>query len=85
VAVPSKSPLESLQLTFAVKCSGPTRLALPVSFNAFSSVFVVDPGGKLRRIPYVHIPTDPRVIIQVPTSEPEVVVVHLPTLWGVLS
>jgi hypothetical protein len=85
VVVPAHSPLESLQLTFTVSCARPTRLALPVSYNAYSSVFVVNAEKKLRRIPYERVPSDPRIIITVPSTRPEIVVVHLPTLWGVLS
>jgi hypothetical protein len=84
VTVPTKSPLESLELTFGVTCKGPTRFALPVTYNAFSSVFLQGKEGELRRIPYYHLSTDPRIIIEVPNSRPQVVVVHLPTLWGVL-
>jgi len=85
VVVPSRSPLESLSLTFGVRCSAATRLALPVTFNAYSSVFVKAAGGGLEKIPYYHQPTDPRMIIKVPGPGAEVVVVHLPTLWGILS
>jgi hypothetical protein len=84
VTVPTRSPLESLELTFGVTCKGPTRFALPVTFNAYSSVFLQEKGAKLRQIPYYHLSTDPRMIIDVPNSKPQVVVVHLPTLWGVL-
>ncbi len=85
VGVPTRSPLETLSLTFTVKCGGATRLALPVSYNAFSSVFVEDKGKTLSEIPYSRASTDPRMIIDVPSSKPEVVVVHLPTLWGTLK
>ncbi len=81
---PAHAPLETLQLTLSVACGGATRLALPVSYNASSSVFV-DQNGQLHRIPYAHIPTDPRMVINVAGSRPETVVVHLPTLWGILS
>jgi hypothetical protein len=84
VSVPTRSPLESLELTFGVTCKGPTRFALPVTFNAYSSVFVQEKGGELRQIPYYHLSTDPRMIIDVPNSKRQVIVVHLPTLWGVL-
>lgn len=85
ITVPTRSPLESLELIFGVTCKGPTRFALPVTFNAYSSVFLKEKGDRLRQIPYFHRSTDPRIIIQIPTSRPEVVVVHLPTLWGILS
>jgi hypothetical protein len=85
VSVPTRSPLESLEFTFGVTCKGPTLFALPVTFNAYSSVFVKERGGELRQIPYFHRSTDPRIIIDVSNSKPQVVVVHLPTLWGVLT
>ena len=85
VLSPTKVPLESLSLTYQIACSGPTEVALPVTYNAFSSVFVKDTAGGLHRIPYFHRKTDPRMIIKVHSSKSETVVVHLPTLWGVLS
>jgi hypothetical protein len=85
VLAPTNVPLESLSLTFEVTCAGATRVALPVTINAFSSVFIAGGDGKLRQIPYFHRRTDPRMIIDMSGSTPETVVVHLPTLWGVLS
>ncbi len=35
---PSRWPFESLEVRFAVSCAGETRLALPISYNQFSSV-----------------------------------------------
>ena len=84
IVVPSKSPLESLQLTFRVTCHSATRFALPVTFNAYSKVFVGRTGRTLRPIPYFRVPTDPRIVIDVKSSGSELVVVHLPTLWGTL-
>ena len=84
VVGPSHAAFETLQLTFSVTCGGATRLALPISINAYSKVFVKKAGGGLRQIPYFHSRTDPRIIINVTSSEPETVVVHLPTLWGTL-
>jgi hypothetical protein len=76
---PKDAPLETLELKFSVSCGGPAKLALPVSYNGFSSVFV---DG--RQVPYSRIPTDPRMIIDVPSAKPVTVTVHLPTLWGTL-
>ena len=84
VAGPAHAPFETLELTFSVSCAGATRLALPVSINAFSKVFVRNAAGQLHQIPYAHIPTDPRMIIHVAGPGSETVVVHLPTLWGTL-
>jgi hypothetical protein len=84
IVVPSRSPLESLQLTFTVTCHRATRFALPVTFNAYSKVFVGRTGRTLHPIPYFRVPTDPRIVIDVKSSRSELVVVHLPTLWGTL-
>jgi len=84
VAGPTHAPFETLELTFSVSCAGATSLALPVSINAFSTVFVRNAAGSLHQIPYSHIRTDPRMIIHVAGPGPEIVVVHLPTLWGTL-
>jgi hypothetical protein len=85
VVGPSHAAFETLQLTYAVTCGGATRLALPLSYNGYSTIFVEGTGGKLRQIPYLRVRTDPRIVINVTSSRPERVVVHLPTLWGVLS
>ncbi len=84
VRVPTRLPLESLKLTFAITCGGSTRLALPISYNAYSTVYVNDARGNLYQIPYFRVASDPRMIIGVRSSRPEEVVVHLPTLWGSL-
>jgi hypothetical protein len=85
VTSPSHAPFETLQLTFTVACSGSTRVALPISYNAFSKVYAEEAGGKRRPISYAHVRTDPRIVIDVASSRTETVVVHLPTLWGILS
>ena len=84
ISVPTRSPLETLELTFTVKCAGPTRFALPVTFNAYSTVYVKGKGGELHQIAYRRIYTDPRMVVDIPDAKSEVIVVHLPTLWGVL-
>ena len=83
VNAPSDAPFETLQLTFSVRCRGATQLAIPISYNGYSKVFVQRAGGKLIQIPYFHRRTDPRIIINVTSSRRDVVV-HLPTLWGTL-
>ncbi len=83
VVAPEHAPFETLQLSFMVSCAGATRLALPVSYNASSSLFV-ERHGVLHPIPYFHVRTDPRIVIAVGGAGPETVVVHLPTLWGIL-
>ena len=85
VVEPSHAAFETLQLRFSVSCSGRTRVALPISYNDYSTVFVETDRRALRQIPYFHARDDPRILINVPTSGMETVVVHLPTLWGTLS
>ena len=85
VTGPSRWPFESLTVRFAVSCTGRTQLALPISYNQFSSVFEAREGGTFQRITYVHIPTDPRIVISVTSAQPMTVVVHLPTLWGMIG
>ncbi len=85
VAEPSSAPLETLRLSLRVDCDGPTRLALPVSYNGFSTVLRVEADGTLQRIPYFRVPTDPRIVIDVRSPGPQTLIVHLPTLWGTLS
>ena len=84
VVGPAHAAFETLQLRFSVSCDGVTRLALPVSYNAFSKVFVEEAWGRLQEIPYFHLRTDPRIIINVTSSRTQTVIVHLPTLWGIL-
>jgi hypothetical protein len=81
---PPHTGFEMLSLAFSVKCDGRAVVALPISSNSYSKIFVVGASGKLDQIPYYHVPMDPRTIIHVPRSVSETVVVHLPTLWGVL-
>ena len=82
---PARAEFETLALQYRVTCAGATRLALPVSINPSSTVYVRGPGGGLRRIPYFAVPGDPRVVIDVRSPGTEQVILHLPTLWGVLS
>jgi hypothetical protein len=42
-------------------------------------------GETRRQTQYHHSRSDPRMIIDVPGSKSEVVIVHLPTLWSVLK
>ena len=81
---PLHAPFEALQLRFSVTCSGPTQLALPISYNAYSKVYVTGKGGTLHQIPYFRVRTDPRIVIDVTSFRSGRLVVHLPTLWGVL-
>jgi hypothetical protein len=85
VTGPSRWPLESLSVKFVVFCAGKTLLALPISYNQFTSIFESGAGTTFHRITYMHIPTDPRIVITVTDSRPVTVLVHLPTLWGIVG
>jgi hypothetical protein len=85
VVVPSRVPLETLRLRFTVACRRPALVALPVTYNPFSTVWVVGSHGKWRHVPYVHSANDPRIIVRVTDAAPTTYVVDLPTLWGVLG
>jgi hypothetical protein len=85
VTGPTRWPLESLRVKFTVSCTGKTPLALPISYNQFSSVFESGAGVPFHRIAYSHVPTDPRIVISVNDSHLVTVVVDLPTLWGMVG
>jgi hypothetical protein len=85
IQLPTRSPLESLQLAFVVTCDRPTSFALPVTYNSYSSVFLEERDGRFRQVPYIHVASDPRIVVHVPAAGPHTFVVHLPTLWSVLS
>jgi hypothetical protein len=84
VGEPAGTPSESLNIELRVKCAGPTRLALPISYNAYTSITSVSSDGQHRSVPYFHLRTDPRIIIEVPNDERETLQISLPTIWRVL-
>ncbi len=84
VVQPHPMPFESLHFSLRVTCAGPTLLALPVSTNPFTTVDQVGPGGGVHRLTVVHVRTDPRLVVRVPGPGTRTLVVHLPTLFGVL-
>jgi hypothetical protein len=75
---------ESLEATYRVACAGPTRLALPISFNPYTTVTERTTGSRSAPIAVLHAPTDPRIIINVSTEGTHSFTVHLPTLSGIL-
>ena len=84
VVEPQKTPFESLQIRLTVRCNRATELALPISYNAYTQIFRSEPSGALQAVPYMHVPTDPRIVIAVPSTGREVLTVHLPTFWRVV-
>jgi hypothetical protein len=75
---------EALQITYTVTCRGPTLVALPVSYNAFTTIAEEDHGGQAQPVPVVHVATDPRIVIRIRTAGSHTLVVHLPTLSRIL-
>ena len=75
---------ESLSATYRVHCDGPTALALPISYNHFTTVTERTPGGGSRPVPVLHAPTDPRIVIRVRDAGTHTYDVQLPTLAGIL-
>ena len=84
VAQTSGVAFESLRVSYRVSCAGPTFLALPISYNPFTTITRVVPGRPGRRVAVIHIATDPRIVIRVHSSGPATFVCQLPTLFGVL-
>lgn len=80
----SGTEFESLEISYRVSCEGPTRVALPISFNTFTSV-VEDVSPSARRpVPVLHVARDPRIVIAVVSAGSHVFVAHLPTIVGIL-
>jgi hypothetical protein len=84
VVQPSDTPAESLNTSYTVTCSRPTWLALPISYNAYTDITIENANGTRSTVHYVHHKTDPRIIIYVNTTRPEVLHVSLPNIWRVL-
>jgi hypothetical protein len=84
VVEPAQTPVESLDIELTVRCDRATRLALPISYNAYTTITAVSADGRRRSVPYFHLATDPRIIVNVPADEQEVLQVSLPTIWRVL-
>ncbi len=83
VAQTSGRKFESLQATYQVTCDGPTLLALPISFNAFTTITERTGSSRSTPITVLHVPTDPRIVIKVPGGV-HTLTAQLPTLRGIL-
>jgi hypothetical protein len=82
--VEPRTPIESLNIQLDVKCNRPTRLALPITYNAYTSISSLSSHGVSRSVPYFHVRSDPRIIIDVPNDRKQTLQVSLPTIWRVL-
>ncbi len=80
----SGTAFESLRMTYKVTCKGPTRFALPISYNAFTSIEEQISGAASIPVAVLHVPTDPRIVIQVQRGGTQTYVAQLPTLAGIL-
>jgi hypothetical protein len=80
----SGTSFESLQITYRVICRGPTEVALPISYNSFTSLDEITPHRAAEPVPVFHVPTDPRIVIRIRTGGTHVIVARLPTLFGIL-
>jgi hypothetical protein len=80
----SGTAFESLRATYTVTCQGPTRVALPISYNPFTTITEPVPDGAPRSVQVLHVVTDPRIIIRITSAGPHTFVVRLPTLAGIL-
>jgi hypothetical protein len=84
VAQRSGFSFEALHATYAVKCAGPTLVALPISYNSFTRVGELGPKAQVRPLLVLHVPTDPRIVVRVHDDKPHLLVVDLPTLARIL-
>jgi hypothetical protein len=75
---------EALRVTYSVTCRGPTLVALPISYNPYTSIVEQSKGGGNRPIVGLHLRTDPRIVIRVRSGGTHTLVVHLPTLAQML-
>jgi len=75
---------ESLRITYRVSCKGPTRLALPISYNPFTSIEEQRKGTPAHSVETIHERTDPRIIVNIGGAGPQTLIVNLPTLAGIL-
>jgi hypothetical protein len=71
---------EASKRTFALTCTGPGVVALPVSYNSVSTVRLA--GEKLR---YHRVDRDPRIVVDIPGATSGQLTVDLPTLWRILA
>jgi len=79
----SGTALESLRVTYRVACKGSTELALPISYNPFTSV-EERVSGTTRPLVTFHVPSDPRIVVRISGPQTRTLIVNLPTLTRIL-
>jgi hypothetical protein len=75
---------ESLHIEIHLRCNRPTRLALPISVNGYTTIRAETSGGRSQPLRIMKVRDDPRLVIWVNTDRPMDLSVSLPTLWGVV-
>jgi hypothetical protein len=80
----SGTEFESLEATYRVTCGGPTLLALPISFNPFTKITERTSTTGSSPVTVLHVPTDPRIVIRVPSGGTHTYTTQLPTLSSIL-
>jgi hypothetical protein len=80
----SGTEFESLEATYRVTCGGPTLLALPISFNPFTKITERTSATGSSPVTVLHVPTDPRIVIRVPSGGTHTFTIQLPTLSSIL-
>ena len=84
VLEPKRTGFESLHIRLMIRCNHPTLLALPISFNPYTTISVIESDGHLEPVPYRRLRNDPRIVIHVSSTQPEVLSIVLPTLLPTL-
>jgi hypothetical protein len=59
-------------------------MALPISFNPFTKITERTSATGSSAISVLHVPTDPRIVIRVPSRGTHTFTVQLPTLSSIL-
>jgi hypothetical protein len=80
----SGTAFESLRIGYRVTCAAPTQLALPISYNPFTTIDVLASDGAVTAVAVHHLADDPRIVIDIADKGPHEYVARLPTLTGIL-
>ena len=80
----SGTAFESLRVSYKVTCKGRTRLALPISYNSFTSIDQQVSRAVSRPVAVLHVPMDPRIVIQIQSAGSHSYAVQLPTLTSII-
>lgn len=84
VIEPKNTKFEALKIQLSVTCDRATELALPISYNAYTTITATNSHGGSRPVPYLYVPNDPRIIVEVRSTKTEHLVITLPSILKVL-